>query len=216
MRRRDIGRNADAATSWAEALQPIGRQQARARPPRRGLCRRPAGPFGRVTAPAARSSSALPTAASCEVRTRQIACSPPSWTRRRPAVAAQGRLTSPAHGVFALGLGGWACGAPPGYIEPPLPPEPPSMRKARSRQSLARSLASLLGLGAAWRGLTCDRCWGASEHRFKQALLPWHRDLQALCATAPLPLAVTTLAARRQVIRDVRMGLPRWLKPSGQ
>jgi len=98
---------------------------------------------------------------------------------------------------------------PTRYIEPPLPPAPPSMRKARSRQSSPRSLASCVELGVLERGLRGDRRWSASLHRCQQALLPWHLDSQAVCATAPLLTAAATLVARRHVIRTVRIG---WLR----
>src|SRR5262245_3903243 len=91
------------------------------------------------------------------------------------------------------------------YIEPPLPPAPPSMRKARSRQSSLRSLLSWEG-AALLRGLRGDRRWSASVHRFPQALLPWHFEAQAVCATAALLTAAAPLVARRHVIRAVRMG----------
>ena len=113
---------------------------------------------------------------------------------------------------------GWCCTHPSAnhnwhaqaYIEPPLPPAPPSMRKARSRQSLTRSLASLDRYGATGCCLTCDRRLTPSAHLFKQALWPWQRDSHAVSAMAALLAATTGLAARRQTKRALRMGCSFW------
>ena len=120
----------------------------------------------------------------------------------RPAHHYGGRIQA---GTW-LPLQAMAAWKPARYIEPPFPPAPPSMRKARSRQSSPRSLASCVELGVLERGLRGDRRWSASLHRFQQALLPWHLDSQAVCARAPLLTAAATLVARRHVIRTVRMG----------
>jgi len=96
------------------------------------------------------------------------------------------------------------------YIEPPLPPAPPSMRKARSRQSLTRSLASLDGYGATGCCLTCSRRLAPSAHRFKQVPWPWQRASHAVSAKAVGLAATRGLAARRQAKRALRMGCSFW------
>lgn len=100
------------------------------------------------------------------------------------------------------------------YIEPPLPPAPPSMRKARSRQSLTRSLAPLDRYGATGCCLTCDRRLTPSAHLFKQALWPWQRDSHAVSPMAALLAATTGLTARRQTKRALRMKCSFWVDAS--